>query len=155
MESASDALAPLRAIEAGWVEIQPVRQVRNTALRLLRIHALGAADALQLAAAIIATEQGPPSLECVCLDHQLREAAEREGFSVLSFADGRDADAMTRRLPGQNLADLGSRLAMHSMTSTPTWIVCFSSQPISRSWSKLTNHSFLPAITCHPVAVCA
>ncbi|MGQ0463959.1 MAG: type II toxin-antitoxin system VapC family toxin [Sporichthyaceae bacterium] len=68
---------------AEWHEIQPVDSVRRTARRLLRTHPLRAADALQLAAAIAAAEGRPDSLEFVCLDQRLREAAQREGFPVL------------------------------------------------------------------------
>lgn len=53
-----------------------------TARRLLRVHALRAADALQLAAAIAASEADPASLDLVMLDEQLAEAARREGFPV-------------------------------------------------------------------------
>ena len=50
----------------------------------LRTHPLRAADALQLAAALAAADHNPASLEIVCLDERLRDAARREGFSVLS-----------------------------------------------------------------------
>jgi predicted nucleic acid-binding protein len=53
-----------------------------TARRLLRVHALSAADALQLAAAIAASEADPASLALVTLDDRLAEAARREGFLV-------------------------------------------------------------------------
>lgn len=53
-----------------------------TARRLLRVHALRAADALQLAAAIAASEADPASLKLVTLDERLAEAARREGFPV-------------------------------------------------------------------------
>lgn len=42
-----------------------------------------AADALQLAAAIVATEHAPASLPFVSLDERLNDAAAREGFQVL------------------------------------------------------------------------
>ena len=42
-----------------------------------------AADALQLAAALVAAEELPASLTFVTLDRQQGEAAEREGFTVL------------------------------------------------------------------------
>jgi hypothetical protein len=57
--------------------------VRRTAERLLRTHPLRAADALQLAAALIAADHDPTSLAIVCLDERLRVAARREGFIVL------------------------------------------------------------------------
>jgi len=49
---------------------------------LLRVHPLRAGDSLQLAAAIIAAEHEPATLEFVSLDERLNEAASREGFRV-------------------------------------------------------------------------
>ena len=64
-------------------EVLPADSVRASAQRLLRVHPLRAADSLQLAAALLACEQDPPSLELVCLDDRLAEAAGREGFPVV------------------------------------------------------------------------
>jgi uncharacterized protein len=47
------------------------------------VHPLRAADALQLAAAVVAAERDPPSLEFVSLDDRLLEAASREGFRTV------------------------------------------------------------------------
>lgn len=80
----ADALARLRALKSSWQEVQPGEAVRETAIRLLRVHDLRAADSLQLAAAIIASEHRPPSLGFVCLDERLINAARREGFAVLT-----------------------------------------------------------------------
>lgn len=66
-----------------WHQVQPTPEIRTTALRLLRTHALRAGDALQLAAAIVASDGIPSRLPFVCLDDRLRAAAEREGFTVL------------------------------------------------------------------------
>lgn len=77
------ALARADALAAGWAEVQPVEAVRRTTRRLLRVHNLRAADALQLAAAVVAAEGDPASLELVTLDDRLRDAARREGFPVL------------------------------------------------------------------------
>lgn len=66
-------------------ELQPVAAVRAGARRLLRVHTLRAADALQLAAAVVAAEGQPASLEIVTLDHRLAAAARREGFTVASI----------------------------------------------------------------------
>jgi hypothetical protein len=49
----------------------------------LRVHPLRAADALQLAAAIVASEDQPASLPFVTLDDRLGQAAQREGFTVI------------------------------------------------------------------------
>jgi predicted nucleic acid-binding protein len=50
---------------------------------MLRVHPLRAADALQLAAATVAAEHDPSSLELVCLDQRLSEAAGKEGFPLV------------------------------------------------------------------------
>ena len=80
---AGRALETLAAILAMSFEVTPAEVVREQALRLLRIHALRAADALQLAAAI-EWSGSPPSGEFVTFDERLGVAAEREGFRVLS-----------------------------------------------------------------------
>jgi hypothetical protein len=71
----------LSALKASWFEVQPGDAVREQALRILRLHPLRAADALQLAAAL---EWGgsPPDGVLVTFDDRLREAARREGFTV-------------------------------------------------------------------------
>ncbi len=66
-----------------WHEVMPGDVLRRTAARLLRVHPLRAADALQLAAAIVASEGEPQSLPFVTLDERLADAATREGFTVV------------------------------------------------------------------------
>jgi hypothetical protein len=66
-----------------WEEIRPGSRLRQTAERLLRVHALRAADALQLAAAITAADDDPRALPFVTLDERIARAAEREGFPVI------------------------------------------------------------------------
>lgn len=80
---ASRALETLAAVLATSFEVTPADVVREQALRLLRIHALRAGDALQLAAAI-EWSGSPPSGEFVTFDERLADAARREGFDVLS-----------------------------------------------------------------------
>jgi len=80
----AEAIARLRALKSSWQEVQPGEAVRETAIRLLRVHDLRATDSLQLAAAIIASGHRPASLEFVCLDERLIGAARREGFAVLT-----------------------------------------------------------------------
>ena len=80
---ASIAFQRLRQLARVWDEIEPSAVVRDTAIRLLRVHPLRAADALQLAAAFIAAEGRPASLEMVTLDDRLAEAAHKEGFSLV------------------------------------------------------------------------
>jgi hypothetical protein len=77
------AYAFLAQLESEWHEIAPSEQVRDGARQLLRRHALRAADSLQLAAAAIAAQGAPATLDLVCLDDRLRAAARREGFPVL------------------------------------------------------------------------
>jgi predicted nucleic acid-binding protein len=75
-----------RVLDAGarqWVEVPPTQAVREQAYRMLRVHPLRAADALQLAAALVASEFEPRTLPFVTLDARLAEAAGREGFEVV------------------------------------------------------------------------
>jgi hypothetical protein len=81
-DGATAALQRLDALAGGWHEVQPVEAARIAARRLLRVHALRAADALQLAAAVVASEGHAASLEVVTLDDRLIDAARREGFVV-------------------------------------------------------------------------
>ncbi|MXY90880.1 MAG: type II toxin-antitoxin system VapC family toxin [Gammaproteobacteria bacterium] len=67
----------------GFHEIAPTHRLRSTARRLLRVHSLKAADALQLAAAIQVADNEPSQIGFVCLDARLNEAARREGFPIL------------------------------------------------------------------------
>jgi uncharacterized protein len=76
-------LANSRLLLDSGLEVPPSQVLRDLACRLLRVHVLRAADALQLAAALVICEQDAASMELVSLDDQLREAAGREGFSVL------------------------------------------------------------------------
>jgi predicted nucleic acid-binding protein len=80
----------LRAAEAGlerysarWDEIDAVAPVRDEADRLLHLHKLRAADALQLGAALVAADHRPRRHGFVCLDEGLGEAARREGFGLV------------------------------------------------------------------------
>ena len=80
------ALDRLNQLASGWHEVDPSDIVRETATRFLRVHPLRAADALQLAAAFIAAEQRPSSLEMLTLDDRLADAARKEGFAVIDIA---------------------------------------------------------------------
>jgi predicted nucleic acid-binding protein len=68
---------------SSWIESQPTEKLRQRAVRLLRVHPLRAAEALQLAAALVACEENPQTLPFICGDTRLREAAAREGFRVM------------------------------------------------------------------------
>ncbi len=81
------ALQRLRQLSAGWHEVDPSDEIRETAARFLRVHPLRAADALQLAAAFAAAERRPASLEIVTLDERLANAARKEGFAVFDSTE--------------------------------------------------------------------
>ncbi len=81
-QDAATAIGNLRLLESSWTEIEPTAQVRTQAERLLRIHSLRAADALQLAAAIIATDHDPAGTTFLTGDVRLAEAAAKEGFAL-------------------------------------------------------------------------
>ena len=78
------AIARLEALSREWIEVPAIDDVRTHASRLLRTHALRAADALQLASVIVASDFEPSALAFVSLDARLSAAAEREGFPVMS-----------------------------------------------------------------------
>lgn len=73
----------LAKLEHGWNEITQIDAVRAKARRLLEVHPLSAADALHLAAALVAVEDRPTHVGFVTFDRRLNEAAEKEGFLVL------------------------------------------------------------------------
>jgi len=77
------AFERLKRLAQAWHEIEPSHVVREAAVRFLRVHALPAADALQLAAAFVAADRRPTSLQIVTLDERLETAARREGFPVV------------------------------------------------------------------------
>jgi len=77
------AFERLKHLASGWHEVDPSDSIREAAVRFLRVHPLRAADALQLAAAFIAAERRPSSLEVVTLDDRLAAAARKEGFVLV------------------------------------------------------------------------
>jgi len=79
----STALRRLDELKESWHVIQPVESVRRTARRLVRTHPLPAADALQVAAAVVGAEGDPASMDVVTLDSHVQDAARREGFVVV------------------------------------------------------------------------
>jgi hypothetical protein len=88
LKGAASAFHRLKQLAGGWHEIEPSEIIRENALRFLRVHPLRAADALQLAAAFIAAERRPSSLELVTLDDRLAEAARKEGFELIDLSAG-------------------------------------------------------------------
>jgi predicted nucleic acid-binding protein len=83
LESVVGALRRLDGLASAWQEVQPAARVRQAAIRVLRVHPLRAADALQLAAALAAAEDYPETLPFVTFDDRLAQAAAREGFAVI------------------------------------------------------------------------
>jgi predicted nucleic acid-binding protein len=81
-EAIDKAHRHFHALQTHGSEVTDIPFVRDLAIRLLDIHALTAADALQLAAALVATEEKPSAMGFVTLDAVLAEAARREGFDV-------------------------------------------------------------------------
>lgn len=79
----------LDSLRASWLEIVPSEEVRDQAVRMLRVHGLKAADAFQLAAARV-WAGSMDRLELVTYDDRLALAARLEGFRVLpgSLASG-------------------------------------------------------------------
>jgi len=63
-------------------EVTVIKKVSARALRLLEVHPLRAADACQLASALVATQEEPDILAIVCFDQRLMKAATKEGFVV-------------------------------------------------------------------------
>jgi predicted nucleic acid-binding protein len=82
-EAWDSVLAGLSALSARWFQVEPSDRLRLRAERLLAQHALRAADALQLAAALDWADEEPLDKSFVCLDDRLSEAARREGFRIL------------------------------------------------------------------------
>lgn len=83
-KATDEAFERLRALSRSWQEIQPMVEIREAAVRFLRVHPLRAADALQLAAAFAVAEHRPATLEFVSRDERLAEAAARKGFRVIA-----------------------------------------------------------------------
>jgi predicted nucleic acid-binding protein len=79
----NQAFDRLKQLAGGWHEVDPSDTIREAAVRFLRVHPLRAADAVQLAAAFIAAERRPSSLEVVTLDDRLAVAARKEGFELI------------------------------------------------------------------------
>lgn len=83
IEDEHQARQVLQQLAAAWSEVQPSEFLRGTAERLLAVHALRAADAFQLAAALQWCHQQPVTRHVVSFDNHLRDAAYKEGFTIL------------------------------------------------------------------------
>ena len=82
-EGKQHALNRLTYLRNHWTEVQPSSEVRETAERLLNVHKLRAADALQLSAALIWCSHRPRGRNFIGGDGDLATAAEAEGFTVI------------------------------------------------------------------------
>lgn len=69
-------------LETSILHVDDLQGAKKRAERLLRIHPLKAADALQLAAALIITDEYPQGHAFYTFDSRLALAARKEGFSV-------------------------------------------------------------------------
>ena len=67
-----------------WVAVTHVEGVRRRAERLVGVHPLSAADAMQLGAALLVSGDRPETLDFVTLDQPLGRSAQLEGFRVIS-----------------------------------------------------------------------
>jgi predicted nucleic acid-binding protein len=81
-EQLGTALEKLEMLAAGWIEVLPSDRVKTRAMRLLRVHPLRAADALQLAACLTVRGEAPSPMAFLCADTRLRAAADKEGLTV-------------------------------------------------------------------------
>ena len=73
----------LAQLESVWSTVADLASVERRARRIIAVHPLRGADALQLAAALLACDEQSSLLPLVTFDARLAEAARREGFSVL------------------------------------------------------------------------
>lgn len=78
-----NCLDAFAALAKQWDEVADLFATRTRALPLLARHSIRAADAAQLGAALLVTEDNPAELEFVCLDQRLALAAEKDGLRVL------------------------------------------------------------------------
>lgn len=91
------ARAILARLATAWTEVLPSQAVRDHTARTLQQHPLRAADALQLAAALVWVQGQPIGQPFVCLDHRLRTAAQREGFLLVPSPESLPVPAPPQR----------------------------------------------------------
>jgi predicted nucleic acid-binding protein len=87
VDEEEQVLELLDALRSSWLEILPSEEVRSGTFRLVRVHGLNAADALQLAAARV-WAGSTHGAELVTYDERLALAARLEGFRVLPGSGG-------------------------------------------------------------------
>ena|SRR5215510_9461023 len=76
------AIRLLDQLQHSWNEIQPSERVRTLAEDLPDRHDVRAADAVQLAAALVWCRERPNRRPFICLDERLSRAAAQVGFTV-------------------------------------------------------------------------
>ena len=76
------AVRLLGQLRVSWDEILPTEKLRVLAEQLPDAHGVRAADAAQLAAALVWCRERPKERPLVCFDDRLRTAAAALGFSV-------------------------------------------------------------------------
>ena len=84
------AAARLAQLRIAWDEMLPTEKVRVLAEEMPDTHGIRAADALQLAAALVWCREHPKQRPFVCFDANLRKAARALGFSVRPSMSPRD-----------------------------------------------------------------
>lgn len=82
-EDEASARGLLDDLSGIWTEARPTARLRSLAEQALITHPLRAADALQLASALVWCQSQPRRRSFICLDERLRIAASRQGFDVL------------------------------------------------------------------------
>jgi predicted nucleic acid-binding protein len=81
----ASAMSRLDSRWGTWAEVDGLVAVRDRAERLLAAHTLTAADAHQLAAALVVARDRPRHRAFVTADEALAAAARAEGFDVLDL----------------------------------------------------------------------
>lgn len=81
LEHEEAARAVVATLARAWIEILPTDGLRSVAGRVLRVHQLRAADALQIAAALTWAPPARIPGEIVTFDERLRDAARLEGLA--------------------------------------------------------------------------
>jgi predicted nucleic acid-binding protein len=76
----------VQQLRDSWTEVLPSDDIRQRAWRLLQVHALRAADAMQLSAALTFAGS-PPEGGFVAFDERLRQVARQEGLTVYGGLD--------------------------------------------------------------------
>lgn len=82
VEERATAIRLLGQLRVTWDEILPTERVRSLAEDLPDTHGVRAADAVQLAAALVWCRERPKHRPLVCFDDRLRAAATALGFSI-------------------------------------------------------------------------